>query len=86
MYAPDLVWDYLRVNLEPSIIASPDGHRWAMAVDALERCHAAGGDDLKIRLLKVIGLVDLFKERSGLVASLELLDLAVADYSEQEIR
>ena len=86
LYAPDLVWDYLRVNLEPSIIASPDGHRWAMAVDALERCHAEGGGDLKIRLLKVIGLVDLFKERSGLVASLELLDLAVADYSEQEIR
>ena len=45
LYSPDLVWDYLRVNLEPSIIASPDGHRWAMAVDALERCHAAGGDD-----------------------------------------
>ena len=35
LYSPDLVWDYLRVNLEPSIIASPDGHRWAMAVDAL---------------------------------------------------
>ena len=47
LYAPDLVWDYLRVNLEPSIIASPDGHRWAMAVDALERCHAVGGDDLE---------------------------------------
>ena len=86
LYAPELVWDYLRVNLEPSIIASPDGHRWAMAVDALERCHAAGGDDLQVRLLKVIGLVDLFKERSGLVASLGLLRLAVADCSEQEIR
>ena len=35
LYAPDrLVWDYLRVNLEPSILASPDGHRWALAVDA----------------------------------------------------
>ncbi len=86
LYAPDLVWDYLRFNLEPSIVASPDGHRWAMAVDALERCHAGGGDDLEIRLLKIIGLVDLFKERSGLVACLELLNLAVADYSDQEIR
>ena len=86
LYAPDLVWDYLRFNLEPSIIASPDGHRWAMAVEALERCHAAGCDDLQLRLLKVIGLVDLFKERSGLVASLELLKLAATDYSEQQIR
>ena len=57
-----------------------------MAVDALERCHAAGGDDLQVRLLKVIGLVDLFKERSGLVASSELIGLAMADRSEQEIR
>ena len=86
LYTPDLVWDYLRVNLEPSIIASPDGHRWAMAVDGLERCHAAGSDDLQVRLLKVIGLVDLFKERSGLVASLGLLILAMPGRSEQEIR
>ena len=86
LYAPEMVWDYLRVNLEPSIIASPDGHRWAMAVDALERCHAAGGDDLQVRLLKVIALVDLFKERSGLVASSELLCLAVTDRIEEEIR
>ena len=86
LYTPEMVWDYLRVNLEPSIIASPDGHRWAMAVDALERCHAAGGDDLQVRLLKVIGLVDLFKERSGLVASLKLLTLALRDRSEQAVQ
>ena len=86
LYAPELVWDYLRANLEPSIIASPDGHRWAMAVDALERCRAAGSDELQVRLLKVIGLVDLFKERSGLVPSLDLLSLAVDDSSEWQIR
>ena len=85
LYAPEMLWDYLRVNLEPSIIASPDGHRWAMAVDALERCHASGGDDLQVRLLKVIALVDLFKERSGLVASSDLLCLAINDRSEREI-
>ena len=86
LFGPELIWDYLRINLEPSIIASPDGHRWAVAVDALERCHAAGGDDLQVRLLKIIGLVDLFKERSGLVASFELLRLAIADYGGEEIR
>ena len=86
LYAPETLWDYLRVNLEPSIIASPDGHRWATAVDALERCHASGGDDLQVRLLKVIALVDLFKERSGLVASGELLCLAISDRTEEEIQ
>ena len=86
LYSPEMVWDYLRANLEPSIIASPDGHRWAMAADALERCSAAGDDELQVRLLKVIALVDLFKERSGLVASRELLSLAVPDRREEEIR
>ena len=44
LYTPDLLWDYLQTNLEPSIMASPDGHRWALAVDVLERCRAMGGD------------------------------------------
>ena len=86
LYTPELLWDYLRVNLEPSIMASPDGHRWAMAVDALDRCHGSGGDELQIRLLKTIGLVDLFRERSGLVPSLELLILALCDHKTPDIQ
>lgn len=73
MYGPDRLWDYLRANLEPSILASPDGHRWALAAEALERCESIGGDALHIRLLKTIAVIDLFKERSGLVANSELL-------------
>ena len=84
-YAPDLLWDYLRFNLEPSIMASPDGHRWASAVDALERCQAMGGEDRHLRLLKVVALIGMFKERSGLTANQELLHLAVMDCTTQEI-
>ncbi len=73
LYGPDRLWDYLRANLEPSILASPDGHRWALAVEALERCEAIGGDVLHIRLLKTIAVIDLFKERSGLVGNFDLL-------------
>ena len=72
-YGPNRLWDYLRANLEPSIMASPDGHRWALAVEALERCESIGGDDLHIKLLKTISVIDLFKERSGLVASLRII-------------
>ena len=43
LYGPDRLWDYLRLNLEPSILASPDGHRWALAANALGRCEAMGG-------------------------------------------
>ena len=73
LYRPDRLWDYLRANLEPSILSSPDGHRWALAAEALERCEAIGGDELHIKLLKTIAVIDLFKERSGLVANSDLL-------------
>lgn len=73
LYAPDNLWDYLRTNFEPAILASPDGHRWAMATDALERCEAAGGSELDVRVLKAIAIVDLLRERSGLTASNDLL-------------
>ena len=86
LYAPEMVWITCVVisNLPSSHLQT--AHRWAMAVDALERCHAAGGDELQVRLLKVIALVDLFKERSGLVASRELLCLAIADSNGEEVR
>ena len=73
LYGPDRLWDYLRTNLEPSIFASPDGHRWALASEALERCEAIGGDKLHIQLLKTIAVIDMFKERSGILANFELL-------------
>ena len=86
LYTTDLLWDYLRFNLEPSIMASPDGHRWALAVEALERCQALGGDELQLLLLKTIALLDLFKERSGLVASVEALRLALPTYPSGQIQ
>ena len=73
LYTPGMLWEYLRLNLEPSIMASPDGHRWAMAVEALERCQAQSGEQVHLQLLEAIALVDLFKERSGLVPSVALL-------------
>ena len=84
LYTPDLLWDYLRLNLEPSIMASPDGHRWALTVDALERCEAAGGDGLQVRLLKTIGLIDLLKRRSGLAASPGLLQGTLPRHAPEE--
>lgn len=79
LYTPDLLWDYLRINLEPSILVSPDGHRWALATDALGRCEAQGGSELHLRLLKVIALTDLLKDRSRLPPSRALLELTLTD-------
>jgi hypothetical protein len=85
LYGPERLWDYLRTNLEPSILASPDGHRWALAAEALERCEAVGGDDLHIKLLKTIAVIDLFKERSGLVANSGLLGACFPDVPAREL-
>ncbi len=72
-YGPEKLWDYLQTNLEPSILASPDSHRWAFAAEAIERCESVGGDIFHVNLLKTIAVIDLFKERSGLVAGFDLL-------------
>lgn len=85
LYGPDRLWDYLRVNLEPSILASPDGHRWALAAEALDRCEAIGGSALHIGLLKTIAVIDLFKERSGLVAHSELLRTCFPEISNKRL-
>ena len=85
LYTPDRLWDYLRINLEPSILVSPDGHRWALAADALGRCESAGGSELHLRLLKVIALADLLKERSHLPASRNLLKLALPEHGGTDI-
>jgi hypothetical protein len=52
----------------------------------LERCESTGGDALHLRLLKTIAVVDLFKERSGLVASDELLRACLPGVSEDSFK
>ena len=86
LYTPDMLWDYLRANLEPSILASPDGHRWALAAEALERCESQDGNEIHIKLLKTIATIDLFKERSGIIANFNILKTCFHDISDQDLR
>lgn len=84
LYFPYMLWDYLKFNLEPSIMASPDGHRWAIAVDALERCIAMGGQSQHVLLLQTIAVVDLFKERSGLAPNHALIQCCIPEMRQDE--
>lgn len=72
-YRPDNYWDYLRANLESAILASPDGHRWAQAVDAVERAEAKEADSLHVAIIKSIAVIDLFRNGSGLAAEESVL-------------
>ena len=72
-YRPDNYWDYLRSNLEPAILASPDGHRWSQAVEAIERTEAKTGSAFLVELIKNIAVIDLFRNGSGLAADTAVL-------------
>ena len=69
LYTPDALWDYLSVNLEASILASPDSHRWSIAVEAINRTEASGGTDTHLRLVKTIAILDFLKEHTGVYAT-----------------
>ena len=73
-YRPDNYWDYLRSNLEPAILASPDGHRWSQAVEAVERTEAKTGNPFLVELIKNIAIIDLFRNGSGLAADTAVLE------------
>lgn len=76
MYGPARYWDYLRANLEPAILSSPDGHRWAVASEAVERTEAKG-TALHIELTKCVALIEMFRNGSGIVPELEVLSVCV---------
>ena len=85
MYGPAHYWDYLKANLEPSILASPDGHRWSLAAEAVERAEARG-TKVHVDLTKTIALLDMFRNGSGLAAEDEVLDVSVLYAHPREIR
>lgn len=84
VYEPACYWDYLRENLEGTILASPEGHRWAQSVDAVERCQSKGGE-IHLRLIKAIALIDLFRNGSGLIADHAVIASCVPQASKAEV-
>lgn len=72
MYLPSNYWDYLRSNSEPAILASPDGHRWALAVDSVERAEAKG-TPLHVQVAKTVALIEMFRTGAALAADLSTI-------------
>ena len=86
LFSPTQLWDYLVSNLEPSIMASPDGHRWSLAVDAIARSEAFGGSEEALDVVKCVALMDMFSGRSGLVPEEELLLLCISSLNKKTLR
>lgn len=85
VYGPDRLFDYLRFNVESSIMASPDGHRWSTCVAAVQRCESVGGTESHMRLLKSIAMVDLVKDYSRISATTEAMSTCVPNLSKAEL-
>ena len=84
-YRPSDYWDYLRSNLEPAILASPDGHRWSQAVEAVERAEAKTGDALLVSMIKNIAVIDLFRNGSGLAADAAVISALFYDEPREKL-
>lgn len=84
-YCPSDYWDYLRSNLEPAILASPDGHRWSQAVEAVERAEVKTGDAFLVSLIKNIAVIDLFRNGSGLAADSTVIAALFHDKTPEEL-
>lgn len=76
MYDPARYWDYLKANLEQSILASPDGHKWAIAAEAVDRAESKGRS-LHVEITKCVALIELFRGGSGLVPEPDLLEVCI---------
>lgn len=72
LYGLTEFWNYLRLNLEPAILASSDGHRWAQAVEAVDRAESKGGSS-HVDMAKAIAIIDLFGAPVGLHADDQLV-------------
>lgn len=83
-YTPARYWSYLRSNLENAILASPDGHRWAISAEAVERVEARFVEP-HVSLVKTVGLIEMFRNGSGVAAETDVLTECVPGFSAADI-
>lgn len=84
-YPPHLLWNYLVANFEAAVLSSPDGRRWALAHEVLERSLMRGSSEIEQQVLKTIAVFELLKDRSGIAADLETLALALHEVDRPDI-
>ena len=83
IYTLDKLFDYLQVNLEPSIIVSNIGQAWSEAADSIRRAESLDDKEV-IKVTKCISLIDLFGKNISLFPSKEIL-LNCLDISQNKL-
>jgi hypothetical protein len=77
-YGPDRLWDYLVANFGMALTAGPDGSRFSLAFEAVERA-AAKGTAAHVRLTKAAATIEFFRNGSGLAVADDFLRVSTPD-------
>lgn len=85
VYTALMFWNYLRANVEPSIMASSDSHRWSTALDAVERCEAKGGSSEHVEVTKTLAIIEQFREQAGFYPSAEIIAIAMPTLTPERV-
>ena len=85
-YEASDLWNYLRENLEPVIMVSPDAHKWAEATEAVERVEQKSKNPLHTKVIKTIALLDLFGRQYGLQPTQNLLTAAFPEVPSSQVQ
>lgn len=74
-YDPSMLWDYLSANFGMALASGPDGSRFSLAFEAIERAGAKGGP-LHVAITKSAAVIEFFRNGSGLALADDFLAAA----------
>ena len=80
-YAASDLWDYLAANRGVAQIGATEASRFALGLDAIDRCLARGGGLDHLEVLKSVAMLDLFREVVGARATPSLLETQGAGHA-----
>ncbi len=69
-YSPSDLWDYMYANLDTAIVNSSDSHNWITSYECINRAITLT-NDLSLKILKTISLIQLFGSRTILNSEIE---------------
>ncbi|OYY66577.1 hypothetical protein [Sphingomonas sp. 28-62-11] len=83
-YDPALLWDYLAANFGMALASGPDGARFSLAFEAVERAGARGGA-IHVALTKAAAVIEFFRNGSGVALADDFLALSLPAASARDL-
>lgn len=77
-YEPEMLWDYIDSNLGNMILASEYAKVWLLSQMAISR-YQVKNDELAVRLIKVISLLSLLTDDTGVHGDIALLSVVLSE-------